>query len=329
MVTFLVRDNGIMHSVDLKNTAPPPGWGVRVDNEAVEQLAWAWRSEGFALPVWDYPGLPADRTPQQWFDFCGLAVSVLACLWPPQGEEMWSTEHHGQRLSDAPGLFACFVRGVAHDGRGLNTAMFVDWDDQDAARFFTGSGVLQLIPARRRVLQQVGLILAQRWDGHFMNLVEDANFSAPGTVERLVSGFPAYRDEWESDQGLLAFNKLAHLCAAMMASGSGTEFTGLDTFPVYPDYMLPMVLRHFGIFHYDPELAGKVDALRLIEAGSDGELAIRWATVYAGQQLTEALHRHGNQVVTPALDYFLWHQAVLGPRAGTMGEHHRTLTMAY
>jgi len=318
-----------MHGVDIRSVAPPPGWGVHVDAGAVERLASSWRSEAFPLPAWDYPGLPADRTPRHWFDFCGLAVSVLACLWPPEGEEMWSTEHHGQRLTDAPGVFACFVRAMASGERGPNTALFIDWNDDDAECFLAGSGILQLIPARRRVLQQVSAILAERWEGHFINLVEDAAFSAPGTVERLVSTFPSYRDEWESDQGLLAFNKLAHLSAAMMACGSGIEFTGLDTFPLYPDYMLPMVLRHFGILHYQPELADAVDARHLIPPGSGEELAIRWATVYAGQQLTEALHRHGNSVVTPALDYFLWHQAVLGPRAGTMGEHHRTITMAY
>ena len=318
-----------MHNVDIRRTAPPPGWGVSVNTEATERLALTWRSEAFPLPAWDYPGLPADRTPAHWFDFCGLAVSVLACLWPPEGEEMWSTEDHGQSLTDAPGVFACFVRGVPFGDRGLNTATFVDWEDDDAEQFFAGSGVLQLIPARRRALQQVSVILAERWEGHFMNLVEDAGFSALGIVERLVSSFPVYRDEWESHQKLLAFNKLAHLSAAMMASGGGIELAGLDTFPVYPDYMLPMVLRHFGILHYEPELAEAVDTRRLIPAGSDGELAIRWATVHAGHQLTQALHRHGNPVVTPALDYSLWHQAVLGPRAGTMGEHHRTLTMAY
>ncbi len=242
---------------------------------------------------------------------------------------MWSTEFHGQKLLDAPALFACFDRGVPVDERGLNTSIFADWEDEDAVRFFAGSGALQLTVARGRVLQQISTILAERWDGHFINLVEDAAFSAPAVVARLVSTFPPYRDEWASDRGVLAFNKLAHLSAALMALGSEIEFTGIDTFPVYPDYMLPMVLRHYGVIHYEPELAKAVDARHLIPAGGNWELAIRWATVYAGQKLTEALHNLGNSVMTPALDYFLWHQAVLGPQAGTMGEHHRTITMAY
>jgi hypothetical protein len=315
--------------VDIRSFPPPVEWGVRVDTETIKECAADWQDQAFPSPRWDYAGLPTSRTPPQWFDFCGLAVSVLACLWPPEGEDMWWTEHLGRRLSDAPALFACFTRGVPAGRGGLDTQMFVEWTDPDAESFFAGSGALQLVPARRRILEQVALILSQRWEGHFLNVVEDAGFSAPAVVDRLVSTFPSYRDEWPSDRGLLAFNKLAHLAAAMMAAGSEIEFTDLDSFPVYPDYMLPMVLRHHRVLNYEPLLANTVDHRRLIGAGSRWELAIRWATVYAGHQLTKALHRLGNPVVTPSLDYFLWHAAVLGPAAGTMGEHHRTLTMAY
>ena len=318
-----------MNIVDIKNVAPPPGWGVAVDTRALAQLASSWKYEGFPLPQWDYPGLPVGLTEPEWFDFCGLAVAVLPCLWPPEGEAMWSTEHHGHKLTDAPALFSCFARGVPIDTPGLATSLFAGWTEDGAESFFAGSGVLQLIPARHRTLQEVSISLAEQWEGHFVNLVEDAGFSAPGVVERLVQTFPSYRDTWKSDQGLLEFNKLAHLSAAMMASGSRTDFTGLDVFPVYPDYMLPMVLRHSGVLTYEQELADAVDGRHLIPPGSNWELGIRWATVYAGHQLADELHRLGNPVVTPALDYFLWHQAVLGPQAGTMGEHHRTVTMAY
>lgn len=318
-----------MHRMPIRTSPPPVGWGVSVDHSAVEVLAREWRSLNFPTPAWDYPGLPLQRHPEVWFDFCGLSVSVLACLWPPEGEQRWSTVHQGTELFDAPALFACFTRGVPAGRSGLETELFTRWDDEDAERFFAGRGVLQLIPERRRVLQEVSNVVAKRWDGHFANLVEDAEFDGPGVVDRLVSDFPPYRDEWTSEAGVLAFRKLAYLSAAMMATGGGIDFTGLDTFPVYPDYMLPMVLRHFEVLRYEPDLAQAVDNRKLIPAGSEWELAIRWATVYSGHRLTEALQRRGNPVVTAALDYFLWHQAVLGPEAGTMGEHHRTVTMAY
>ena len=115
----------------------------------------------------------------------------------------------------------------------------------------------------------------------------------------------------------------------MMSSRSSRPIGRLESFPVYPDYMLPRVLRHHGVLRYQPVLSSAVDGRHLIPAGSDWELAIRWATVYAADQLRADLNRIGNPVSTPALDYALWHDAVLGSDAALMGEHHRTVTMAY
>ncbi len=74
-----------------------------------------------------------------------------------------------------------------------------------------------------------------------------------------------------------------------------------------------MVLRFHGVLDYDQELAEAVDNFKPIEPGSDWELGIRWATVFAAEQLRVALTELGKNVPTPALDYALWHDAVLGP----------------
>jgi hypothetical protein len=58
-------------------------------------------------------------------------------------------------------------------------------------------------------------------------------------------------------------------------------------------------------------------------------VAIRWATVHAAERLRQELNNRGNPVTSPQLDYVLWASAVLGPDASKMGEHHRTLTLAY
>ena len=67
----------------------------------------------------------------------------------------------------------------------------------------------------------------------------------------------------------------------------------------------------------------------MVPADSQEEHAIRWATVYAGAKLTEALSERGTVVGGPALDYRLWSIAVLGPDARSFGEHHRTITQVY
>lgn len=316
--------------VDLQHTAPPDDWGVTVDSQAIDELAAKWASDAIELPSFDYPGTPADRDESWWLDYVTLAVSVLACLWAPEGDETWHTELDGQWLDDAPGIFAVCTR--AHRAGLLTIENVAMLADDEAHAWFDGTGTLQLIPERVTMLRDVAQALMQRWDGSARNLVTEANRDGTRIAALLSETIPGYQDRPETAAGTLAFDKLSHLAAAIMAAGLGWQnagFANYDDFPVYPDYMLPRVLRHFHVINYSPELASTVDNRTLIPAGSQAEHAIRWATVYAGAQLRSALHARENPVAAPALDYRLWSEAVLGDHAHSFGEHHRTITMRY
>jgi len=302
--------------VDLQAAPPPPEWGVVVDHGAIEALADQWASDIFPLPSFDYPGTPVDRPESSWFDYVVRAVSVLACLWPPDGEQMWAVKHGDTWLDDAPGIFATFTRHQLEADYQL----------------FSGRGTLQLIPERLHVLDQVDDVIADRWQGTALNLVEEAGRNGTQIASILTESMPGYFDRPSTAAGVLPFDKLAHLGAAIMAAGVGWSqagFHGYDDFPVYPDYMLPRVFRHCGAMVYEAGLADRIDRREPLDADSPEEHALRWATVYSGAVLRAALAERGNPVTAPALDYRLWSEAVLGPDASLFGEHHRTITLRY
>ena len=191
---------------------------------------------------------------------------------------------------------------------------------------------MQLVPRRVEVLRRVAATIEHRWDGTAANLVEEAGRDAKRVADLLTETMPGYQDRPLTSEGVLCFDKLSHLAAAIMASGVGWDaggFGGFDDFPVYPDYMLPRVFRHYGAMRYSAELADAIDHRQLIPADSEAEHAIRWATVFCGAELKKALAERGNPVAAPALDYRLWSVAVLGPQASSFGEHHRTITLRY
>lgn len=316
--------------LDLRTTAPPSEWGVMIDQDALDRLGERWANDTFVLPTFDYPGTPATRDESWWFDYVTLAVSVLACLWPPAGQEMWRTKLGDEWLDDAPGIFAVFTRRL-RDGQ-LSIDEFAELTDADGAALFDGLGTLQMIPERVTLLREVAATINERWQGSAANLVTEADRDGERVADLLTATMPGYLDRPMTSCGELRFDKLSHLAAAIMAAGAGWSeagFDGFDDFPVYPDYMLPRVFRHFGIMHYAPELASLVDDRQLIDEGSEAEHAIRWATVHCGAQLAESLKERGNPVTAPALDYRLWSEAVLGPDAASFGEHHRTITLRY
>jgi len=310
--------------VDIRNTPPPPDWGVTVSQRAITALAERWADREFPLPSWDYKGLPTGLDDDNWYNMAVAGCSVLACIWPPEGDAMWSTHFEGEDLVDAPAVFSCFTRRI-ENGR-LDLSMF---GRLTAAEFFAGSGTLLLRDEKWDQLCDAAAAITSRWGGSVANLVADAEFDAERIADLLAATIPGFHDAPESPLGALPFFKLARLATAIMSAGGSTDFSGLGNLPLYPDYMLPRVLRDYGIMVYAEELAAAVDTRALIEKESPWELAIRWATVYSGDRLTDALRERGADVIPPALDYALWESAVLGPEADSLGEHHRTLTLAY
>jgi hypothetical protein len=313
-----------MHIMDIRNTPPPVDWGVSISTSAIDRLADEWKHRKFPLPAWNYKGLPQGLDDASWYTVCVVACSVLACIWPPDSDEMWTTHFEGDDLDDAPAIFSCFSRRI-EDGK-LDLNIFFELSSQE---FFEGRGTLQLLDERWEQLGSVVRALRNRWNGQVSNLVAAGDLDAERIVALLVETVPGFNDAPVSLAGPLPFHKLARLATAMMSAGGSTAFVGLERLPVYPDYMLPRVFRHRGIMRYSPELAATIDSRGLVPKESPWELAIRWATVYCGDRLAEALQARGNDVSTPALDYALWESAVLGPDADAMGEHHRTLTLAY
>ena len=311
-------------NIDIRNIPPPTEWGVTISPEAIDRLADEWADREFPLPGWDYKGLPQGLDDENWYNLCVVACSVLACIWPPDGDDMWTTHYEGDDLDDAPGVFSCFARRIT-DGH-LDLDMFAT---TTGTEFFAGTGTLQLVDEKWMQLRRAVIAIQENWDGSVTNLVTTAEGDAERVVELLVETVPGFDDAPRSPVGNLPFHKLARLATAMMSAGGSTPLSGLERLPVYPDYMLPLVFRHNGIMIYADGLAAAIDAREIVPKESPWELGIRWATVYCGDRLADALRARGVEVSTPALDYALWESAVLGPEAGTMGEHHRTLTLAY
>lgn len=306
----------------LVSSPPPEDWGTTIDDRAISQVVGALRTHQFDHPTFDYAGVPSLATPEEWARFVILGVSVVWRLWPPEGHDMWAAELDGAWLDDASGIWACFARRPE--------SLDLEWhteDPDDRSGFFAGRGVLQDVPRRLDLLGHVAQAIQDRWSGSAMNLVEAGAGGATAIAELLIETIPGYRDRPETELGVLPFDKLAHLAVAMMSAR--LPITGVEDFPVYPDYMLPRHLRHLGILVYQPELAAAIDARHLIAKDSPWELGIRWATIHGAALLQTAVAEAGNPVTTPQLDYWLWSEAVLGPEAGAMGEHHRTVTEAY
>ncbi len=306
--------------MDLREIPPPPSWGVIVDPKAIDALAAKLAEQTFEPASYDYEGTP-DFTGEDWGRFVLLGVAVIWRLWPLAGDTMWGVRQGGELTQDAPAVWMCFER----DPESLNLDRHAEGGvDTD---FFAGEGELQDVPRRVELLSEVARALLDLHDGSIVGMIETVGGDALALRDVIVETIPGYLDRPHSPEGVLGFDKLANLAVTMLAAR--LPVMGTERFPIFPDYMVPRHLRYEGVLTYDDPLGKTVDSLEILAAGSPGEMAIRWSSIYAAEQLRKQLAKVGNPVATPDLDYWLWSEAVLGPRAELMGPHHLCITEAY
>ena len=159
-------------------------------------------------------------------------------------------------------------------------------------------------------LRQLGRFLGER---PAIDVVADAGGSAERLAGLLVRGMPFFDDR--------GFYKRAQIVASDLALAGIAEFSDLDRLTIFADNLVPHVLRVDGVLRYDPALAARIDAGKLIPPGRE-EREIRACAVHACELMSRE-----TGVPPRVLDGRLWNRGQL-PRYKAVPRH-RTRTVAY
>ena len=172
--------------------------------------------------------------------------------------------------------------------------------------------------------------MLEKYDGQFIHAIEQADSNAVELTLLLARDFSSFNDVVLYRNRLVRFYKRAQICVADLYGAFGGKswgaFTDMDQLTIFADYKLPQVLRHYGVLEYHPSLAQRIDAQELLEAGSEEEVELRAATVWACELLRQELARHDHPITPAEIDMRLW---LLGQSAIGMRPYHRTRTMFY
>lgn len=306
---------------------------VRLDGAALVTLARHWAE----APWPDQAGLDAlhftDGT-ERTANWVLLLDALNFCFWGEPGEPRWRVEWRGQTFDGYTALAAALSRAV-HGGRPLWDAAYLAEltleDLLEILRPVAGSPDIPLLEARLSNAREIGRVLLTHYEGQFSQAYEAAGGSAVSLALLLAREFPSFADiaEWQGKR--VPFLKRAQICVAdLNAAFHGKqwgEFADLTALTAFADYKLPQLLRARNVLAYAPELATKIDTYEPISAGSEEEIEIRAATVWAVELLRRALDQLGISRPASAIDYRLWAESqthVTGERP-----YHRTRTIYY
>lgn len=263
-----------------------------------------------------------------------LLDALNFCFWGEPGASRWRVEWRGRTHDGYAALAAALSRAVEAGLPLWDAAFLADLSaDQlaDILRPVPGCPRIPLFARRLANAREVGRVLLARYDGRVAAAVEAAGRDAAGLALLLARDFPSFDDvaAWRGQR--VPFLKRAQICvadlhAAFHGVGIGA-LGGMDALTAFADYKLPQLLRRWGALAYAPELAARVDGYEPLPAGSEAEVEIRAATVWAVELLRRLLGREGIQQRASAIDYRLWLESQTS--APDDWPYHRTRTMYY
>lgn len=309
------------------------GENVWIDEEQLNVLAEQWTQESneatIASPSWydHYHFYDGTERTVNWI----LALDAMNfCFWSEKDQPRWQVHYKGELLNGYLAEAAALTRAV-EEGIPLWDAQYLSTiSAEDLASIFRGEQTIPLFEQRLQNLREVGRVLLEQYDGQFTNAIVQANGSAVQLTLLLARQFPSFHDVTLYRTQTVRFLKRAQICVADLFNAfSGTgwgAFSDIDQLTIFADYKLPQVLRHYGVLVYHPMLAERIDNQQLIAAGSEEEVELRAATIWACELLRRALLRDGTVITAAQIDLRLW---LLGQQSADMKPYHRTRTLFY
>lgn len=158
----------------------------------------------------------------------------------------------------------------------------------------------------------MGIVLLEKFDGSFENVVKKANRSAVTLLKLILENFQCFRDEATYQDKKVGIYKRAQILvgdiwACLKNKGLG-YFNDIDEISAFADYRVPQTLLWYGILEYHESLLKKLKQNFVFANGSEEEVEIRGCTLHAVELLNTYASKKlaKGEINSILIDHFLW-----------------------
>ena len=308
---------------------------VHTHYEKIVEVASWMAYEELPMPEFTLPLGVGQGDANEAVDFVMIADSIDTAFTDFKTHLKFQVDYQGQHWSDSDAEFACIKRAVDNGIPFLDGNYLAKMTRADLDRVFQGNIKMPMLDEKLEVLQQVGKVLAQKYDGHFYKFVHACSpklyDNGNGLVDRLVTEFPRFNDVSMLDGHEIKFYKLAQLGIWMLYATLHQQgkfrLDDPQKMTAFADYIVPVALRLHGITSYSDKLEKAINSHQIISRDSRWEIEIRAHCIYATAVLTEEINKlrpADRQVIIPQIDARFWTHFHT-----TDWPHHLTPTIMY
>ena len=308
---------------------------VHTHYEKIVEVASWMVYEQLPMPEFVLPFGVGQNNAEEAIDFVMVADSIDTAFTDFKNHEKFQVHYAGQHWSDSDAEFACIKRAVDTGVPFLDGNYLARITRAELNKVFEGNIEMPMLHEKLDVLQQVGKVLAEKYDGRFHVFVKSCSpklyDNGNGLIDRLVKEFPRFNDVSMLDGHEIKFYKLAQLGVWMLYATlhpSGKfHLEDPQKMTAFADYIVPVALRLHGITSYSQRLENAIQTHQLIPRDFRWEIEIRAHCIYATALLTEEINKlrpPDLQVIIPQIDARFWTHFHT-----TTWPHHLTQTIMY
>ena len=299
---------------------------LEIDIEKLHELAINLSKEDFGI---NYEGNP-NIVPLEYIRKTML-INTLNFVFT---DFSTSVKYKIENLSDTDAM-VYQIDNALLEGVPLTKGSFMrDMNLEEFKRIFTGNIEMPMADEKVEILNNVGDTLVTKYDGDWINFIDDGPKklydNGEGLVERLVRDFKRFDDHSIFENEKVYFLKLAQLAFWGIHRELSKKYfyiEDMENMTAFADYIIPVALESFGIVKYSSGLKEKIDSGILIDRDSIEEIEIRSTSIYVTAKLTELINNYKNEeekIIIPQLDFKLWTDFHADERP-----HHLTKTIMY
>lgn len=304
------------------------GKHVKINKDVLEKFAADVKPKD--MEGSEYAEEAGNFTEEQHIAFAFVYSSLNFCYW---GEPKWTVTIDGKQYDGSAAMWRSLQKAVG-DGYDLLSAKYLkNLPKSDLEKIFAGNIQIPLFDERLELLHKLGEVIDGKYNASFTSFVDKAEWDAVQLVKLLAADIPdVFNDEVDYHGNTVKFYKRAQLVPAHLwdLHRFGTisqEIGNFDQLTAFADYKVPQLLRKFGILEYTTDLADKIDNLIEIPAGSDEEIEIRAATIWAIELTTQAVKQRIPAANAAKVDGIFWFKGQ--EKSPDDKPYHRTRTIWY
>ncbi|KAK9368279.1 hypothetical protein V1509DRAFT_623601 [Lipomyces kononenkoae] len=177
------------------------------------------------------------------------------------------------------------------------------------------SECVPLLTERIACLREAGKVLAEKFDGSFVNCIKQADGSAVALVHLIVENLPCFRDESVYKGHTVKIYKRAQILVADIWACFNQQsygyFRDIDQISMFADYRVPQILHNLGCLQYSDTLTSHVRNLQVLPHGDPREVELRGCSIWTVEMIkSEILKAHPEAKINSILiDFYLWDTA--------------------